>query len=106
MDCHDADLPADPEFRATLVGCLKWGTRLTGPGALRAVTSAGLYHSVPAPLGFRLATVLRAGAILFGLTPVSFGFFVRRFAMKIGDVRLPSVVHILPAGGGLVLCLR
>jgi hypothetical protein len=55
MDCHDADLPADPEFRATLVGCLKWGTRLTGPGALRAVTSASLYHTVLAPLGFRLA---------------------------------------------------
>ena len=38
------------------------GTRLTGPGALRAVTSADLYHTVPVPLGFSLATVLRAGA--------------------------------------------
>jgi hemoglobin len=24
----DADLPADPEFRAALVGYLEWGTRL------------------------------------------------------------------------------
>ena len=33
----DADLPADPEFRAALVGYLEWGTRLamsnSQPGA-------------------------------------------------------------------------
>lgn len=33
----DADLPADPEFRAALVGYMEWGTRLamhnSRPGA-------------------------------------------------------------------------
>jgi hemoglobin len=28
MAADDADLPADPEFRAALVGYLEWGTRL------------------------------------------------------------------------------
>jgi hypothetical protein len=53
-----------------------------------------------------VSVILGSLGLVFGLTPVSFGFVVRRFAMKIGDVRLPFVVHILPAGGGLVLCLR
>jgi hypothetical protein len=63
MGRHDADLLADPEFRATLVGCLKWGTRLAGPGVLRGVTSVGLRHTVLALFGFRLGTVLCAGAV-------------------------------------------
>ena len=37
LAADDAQLPADPEFRATLVGCLEWGTRLamstSRPGA-------------------------------------------------------------------------
>jgi hemoglobin len=28
LAADDADLPADPEFRAALVGYLEWGTRL------------------------------------------------------------------------------
>jgi hemoglobin len=37
LAADDADLPADPEFRAALVGYLEWGTRLamhnSQPGA-------------------------------------------------------------------------
>ena len=28
LAADDAELPADPEFRAAIIGCLEWGTRL------------------------------------------------------------------------------
>ena len=37
LAADDADLPADPEFRAAIIGYLEWGTRLamenSRPGA-------------------------------------------------------------------------
>jgi hemoglobin len=37
LGADDADLPADPEFRAALIGYLEWGTRIamanSQPGA-------------------------------------------------------------------------
>lgn len=58
--------PLTLEFRASLVGCLKWCTRLARPWRAPAVNSVGRYHTVLALLGFRLGTVLRASAVLFG----------------------------------------
>ncbi len=44
LAADDADLPADPEFRAALVGYLEWGTRLamhnSQPGAADVVEEA------------------------------------------------------------------
>jgi hemoglobin len=44
LAADDADLPADPEFRAALVGYLEWGTRLamhnSHPGATGVVEEA------------------------------------------------------------------
>ena len=58
-------------FQAFLPAGDAMRTTLAGPGALRAVTGAGLYLTVLALLGFGLGTILRSSAgavaVLFGV---------------------------------------
>lgn len=46
LAADDADLPADPEFRAALVGYLEWGTRLA---VHNSAPDAGVVEHAPVP---------------------------------------------------------
>ncbi len=46
LAADDAELPADPEFRAALVGYLEWGTRLA---MHNSQPGAGVVEQAPVP---------------------------------------------------------
>ena len=46
LAADDADLPADPEFRAALIGYLEWGTRLA---MHNSQTGAEVAQQAPVP---------------------------------------------------------